>query len=100
MEAEAARSEAAPAEIAVGATVVDSDGKQVGAVRAAYPHYLAVEDPGPPARAFRAPRQAIGAVAGGTVTLTVPTDALDLMTPSTVTPDGLPEHGDEPGAAG
>lgn len=97
MDEETVRPE--PAEIAPGAAVVDSDGKPVGTVRAAYPHYLAVEDPGPPARAFRAPRQAIGSVAGGTVTLTVPTDALDPMTPSAVTPDVLPETGGDPTAA-
>lgn len=95
MDAETADSGVAMAEIAAGAAVLDSDGKRVGAVRAAYPHYLAVEDPGPPARAFRAPRQAIGAVAADTVTLTVPTDALDPMTPSTAAPDSLPVHGDE-----
>ncbi len=95
MDEETGRPAPAMAEIAAGAAVVDSDGKRVGLVRAAYPHYLAVEDPGPPARAFRAPRQAIGAVAGGKVTLTVPTDALDPMTPSTIAPDLPPESGDE-----
>lgn len=97
MDAEAAGSPA-EAEIAAGAAVVDSDGKRVGTVRAAYPHYLAVEDAGPPARAFRVPRQAIGAGGGARVTLTVPTDALDPMTPSTATSDPLPRHGDEPDA--
>lgn len=85
-------------EIAAGAAVVDSDGKRVGTVRAAYPHYLAVEDPGPPARAFRVPRQAIGSATGNRVTLTVPSDALDPMTPSTATSEALPRHGDEPAA--
>jgi hypothetical protein len=85
-------------EIAPGEEVIDRDGARVGAVRAAYPHYLAVEDAGPPPRAFRIPRHAIGGVEGGRVTLTVPTDALDPMTPSTAAAEGLPRHGDDPDA--
>lgn len=85
-------------EVAAGTAVMDSDGKRVGSVRAAYPHYLAVEDAGPPPRAFRVPRQAIAAITGGGVTLTVPTDALDPMTPSADVGEGLPSHGDEPEA--
>ena len=85
-------------EIAPGAEVTDGAGARVGTVRAAYPHYLAVEDAGPPVRAFRVPRRAIGAVAAGRVTLSVPTDALDPMTPSTAASEGLPRHGDDPDA--
>ena len=79
--------------IAVGATVLDDEGRHVGHVRAVYPHYVAVEHPEAPASGYRVPSGAVAAVDGGVVRLSVGLDALDPMTLSEETVEGLPSHG-------
>lgn len=62
----------------IGATVVAPNGETLGTIHTAQPHYLIIEcgDTSPPAD-YEVPVQAIGAVEGGKVILTVNLEALN-----------------------
>lgn len=77
----------------VGAPVVDAAGQALGRVRHVYPHYLVVEEDGLDPAAFRVPRRALAGFDGATLSLSVPRDALDPMTPSDEVFDEAPETG-------